>query len=139
MCGRSRCTLAPEQVAAASGVPADQLLEQGGRWINRGRYKPSYNVQVRGSVCACMLGRSLHARACGAIAWVGERWSAAAPCSSAAHPPCTDRQLNLERHGVLPSTSAHHASPFATQPGFWTPVVRLADDGSGQRVVETMK
>jgi hypothetical protein len=43
MCGRTRVTLAPEEVAAASGVPQDQLNQ--GRWVNRDRYRPSFNVQ----------------------------------------------------------------------------------------------
>lgn len=41
MCGRSRCTLAPEQVAAAAGIPPDQLQA---RWVARERYAPSHNA-----------------------------------------------------------------------------------------------
>lgn len=37
MCGRSRCSLAPEEVAARTGVPAE-------RWRDRQAYRPSYNV-----------------------------------------------------------------------------------------------
>ncbi|KAI8464931.1 MAG: hypothetical protein J3K34DRAFT_489601 [Monoraphidium minutum] len=39
MCGRSRCTLAPEDVAAAAGVPPDQL---GARWPNRRAAPPPF-------------------------------------------------------------------------------------------------
>jgi hypothetical protein len=43
MCGRTRCTLSPARVAAASGIPQDQL--EAGRWVRRERFMPSYNVQ----------------------------------------------------------------------------------------------
>ena len=37
MCGRSRCSLAPHQVAAAAKIPEE-------RWRNREAYTPSHNV-----------------------------------------------------------------------------------------------
>eukprot|EP00877_Chromochloris_zofingiensis_P004829 jgi/Chrzof1/14347/UNPLg00621.t1 len=37
MCGRARCSLAPEHVASTSGVPPD-------RWVDKDKYKPSYNL-----------------------------------------------------------------------------------------------
>lgn len=41
MCGRSRCALSEEQVAAAAGVPADALPR---RWRGRERFRPSHNA-----------------------------------------------------------------------------------------------
>jgi hypothetical protein len=41
MCGRSRCTLGPADVAAAAGVPPSEL---GARWRRRERYSPVYNA-----------------------------------------------------------------------------------------------
>lgn len=37
MCGRSRCSLSPEQVVQAARVPED-------RWKDKENYKPSHNV-----------------------------------------------------------------------------------------------
>lgn len=37
MCGRSRCSLAPEQVCQAAGVAPE-------RWHNRDKYRPTYNM-----------------------------------------------------------------------------------------------
>lgn len=37
MCGRARCSLAPQQAAAAAGVPEE-------RWLDRDLYRPSHNL-----------------------------------------------------------------------------------------------
>lgn len=37
MCGRSRCSLAPEAVSTAAGVAAE-------RWTDQERYRPDYNA-----------------------------------------------------------------------------------------------